>query len=106
MGFYVRQSIKVGPLRFNFSKSGVGVSTGVKGLRIGTGPRGNYIHMGLGGCTTEQPSQRPRPKPCGAPTAPSTAPFQSPTRCQFHDGWANGGDSERRRATASRHDFR
>ncbi|QOK83482.1 DUF4236 domain-containing protein [Ralstonia solanacearum] len=48
MGFYVRQSVKVGPLRFNFSKSGVGVSTGVKGIRIGTGPRGNYIHMGRG----------------------------------------------------------
>lgn len=27
----------------------MGVSTGVKGLRIGTGPRGNYIHMGRGG---------------------------------------------------------
>lgn len=49
MGFYIRQSVKVGPLRFNFSKSGVGVSAGVKGLRIGTGPRGNYIHMGHGG---------------------------------------------------------
>ena len=49
MGFYIRQSVKVGPLRFNFSKSGVGVSAGVKGLRVGTGPRGNYIHMGGGG---------------------------------------------------------
>lgn len=49
VGFYIRQSVKVGPLRFNFSKSGVGVSAGVKGLRIGTGPRGNYIHMGRGG---------------------------------------------------------
>ncbi len=31
------------------SKSGVGVSTGVKGLRFGAGPRGNYVHMGRGG---------------------------------------------------------
>jgi Protein of unknown function (DUF4236) len=46
MGFYLRKSVKVGPLRFNFSKSGIGVSAGVRGLRIGTGPRGNYIHMG------------------------------------------------------------
>lgn len=49
MGFYIRKSISVGPLRFNLSKSGIGVSAGVKGLRFGTGPRGNYVHMGLGG---------------------------------------------------------
>lgn len=49
MGFYLRKSLKAGPFRFNFSKSGVGVSVGVKGLRIGTGPRGNYIHAGVGG---------------------------------------------------------
>ncbi len=49
MGFYIRKSISVGPFRFNLSKSGVGVSAGVKGLRFGTGPRGNYVHMGRGG---------------------------------------------------------
>ncbi|MDD3014231.1 MAG: DUF4236 domain-containing protein [Candidatus Gastranaerophilales bacterium] len=49
MGFYLRKSLKAGPLRFNFSKSGIGVSAGIKGLRIGTGPRGNYIHAGRGG---------------------------------------------------------
>ncbi|MCL2469312.1 MAG: DUF4236 domain-containing protein [Alphaproteobacteria bacterium] len=49
MGFYLRKSIKAGPFRFNLSKSGIGVSTGIKGLRLGTGPRGNYIHMGRGG---------------------------------------------------------
>lgn len=49
MGFYLRKSLKAGPFRFNFSKSGIGVSVGVKGLRIGTGPRGNYIHAGVGG---------------------------------------------------------
>jgi len=49
MGFYLRKSVKVGPLRFNFSKSGIGVSAGVRGLRIGTGPRGNYVHMGRHG---------------------------------------------------------
>ena len=47
--FYLRKSLKAGPFRFNFSKSGVGVSVGVKGLRIGSGPRGNYIHAGVGG---------------------------------------------------------
>ncbi|MFX4235390.1 DUF4236 domain-containing protein [Aliarcobacter butzleri] len=49
MGFYIRKSINVGPFRFNLSKSGVGVSAGVKGLRFVTGPRGNYVHMGQGG---------------------------------------------------------
>lgn len=47
MGFYLRKSIKVGPFRFNLSKSGVGVSAGIKGLRVGSGPRGNYVHMSL-----------------------------------------------------------
>jgi hypothetical protein len=36
-------------MRFNLSKSGVGASIGIKGLRFGTGPRGNYIHIGAGG---------------------------------------------------------
>lgn len=49
MGFYLRKSISVGPLRFNFSKSGIGISAGVKGFRYGIGPRGNYVHMGRGG---------------------------------------------------------
>lgn len=49
MGFYLRKSISVGPLRFNLSKSGVGVSAGIKGFRVGAGPRGNYVHMGRGG---------------------------------------------------------
>jgi hypothetical protein len=49
MGLYIRKSLKVGPLRFNLSKSGVGASVGVEGFRVGTGPKGNYIHMGMGG---------------------------------------------------------
>lgn len=49
MSFYLRKSIKVGPVRFNLSKSGIGVSGGVKGFRVGTGPKGNYIHMGSDG---------------------------------------------------------
>lgn len=49
MGFYFRKSVNLGGLRFNFSKLGVGVSTGVKGFRVGTGPRGNYVQMGRNG---------------------------------------------------------
>lgn len=49
MGFYLRKSFKAGPVRLNLSKSGLGVSTGVKGLRVGAGPKGNYVHAGRGG---------------------------------------------------------
>lgn len=49
MSFYIRKSVKFGPLRFNFSKLGIGVSVGVKGVRIATGPRGTYIHLGSNG---------------------------------------------------------
>jgi len=73
MGFYLRKSVRVGPLRFNLSGSGIGLSCGIPGLRIGTGPRGNYIHAGRGGFYyrktfsagkthsfgTDQPNQQP-----------------------------------------------
>lgn len=49
MGFYFRKSIGFGPIRLNFSKSGVGISTGVKGFRISTGPRGTYLNAGRKG---------------------------------------------------------
>src|ERR1700674_1786319 len=49
MGIYLRKSVTVGPLRFNLSGQGVGVSAGVRGLRIGTGPRGHYVHLGTSG---------------------------------------------------------
>ncbi len=37
------KSIRFGALRFNISGSGIGVSAGIPGFRIGTGPRGAYI---------------------------------------------------------------
>lgn len=46
MGWYIRKSVKVGPLRLNLSKSGIGYSLGMKGLRVGTGPRGPYVAGG------------------------------------------------------------
>jgi len=50
MGFYLRKSVSLGPLRFNFSKRGVGVSAGVRGARVGVDARGrNYVHAGRGG---------------------------------------------------------
>jgi hypothetical protein len=49
MGWSFRRSAKFGPFRINFSKSGIGVSTGVKGARISTGPRGTYVNLGGSG---------------------------------------------------------
>ncbi|MDQ1546095.1 MAG: polymerase subunit epsilon [Actinomycetota bacterium] len=49
MGFYIRKSVSAGPFRFNLSKSGVGISTGIPGFRLSSGPRGNYVHMGRHG---------------------------------------------------------
>lgn len=49
MPFYIRKSLSFGPIRFNLSKSGIGASAGIKGFRLGSGPKGNYVHMGRGG---------------------------------------------------------
>jgi len=49
MGFYLRKSFRAGPIRLNLSKSGIGISGGVKGARLGVGPRGTYVHAGRGG---------------------------------------------------------
>jgi hypothetical protein len=49
MGFYFRKSVRVGLLRLNFSSGGIGISAGIPGLRIGTGPRGSYVHAGTNG---------------------------------------------------------
>lgn len=49
MGWYLHKSVRMGPVRWNISRSGIGVSTGIRGLRIGTGPRGPYVAGGRGG---------------------------------------------------------
>ena len=50
MGLYFRKSVNLGGgLRLNFSKSGVGLSGGVKGARISTGPRGTYLNLSIPG---------------------------------------------------------
>ncbi len=46
MGIFFRKSVSLGPVRLNFSKSGVGVSAGVKGLRIGVDARGKTYAAG------------------------------------------------------------
>src|SRR5262249_25374406 len=80
MGFYIRKSVSAGPFRFNLSRSGLGVSVGVKGFRIGSGPRGNYVHMGHGGLYYRASLGSPR-KASGVRNLGSTPyrPAQSPS---------------------------
>jgi hypothetical protein len=59
MGWYLRKAVKFGPLRVNFSKSGIGYSLGIKGARIGTGPRGPYIAGGRYGIYYRQSLNTP-----------------------------------------------
>ncbi|TFZ08947.1 DUF4236 domain-containing protein [Ramlibacter humi] len=49
MGLTFSKSVRFGAVRFNISGSGIGMSVGIPGLRIGTGPRGAYISGGVGG---------------------------------------------------------
>lgn len=80
MGFYLRKSVSVGPFRFNFSNSGVGVSAGIKGFRVGTGPRGNYISVGRGGLyyRATLPASSAQPRLPSTPSYPSPIPEPQP----------------------------
>ena len=71
MGFYLHKSVAVGPFRFNLSGSGVGMSVGVRGLRLGSGPRGNYVRIGRGGVYYQQTFH--------SPAAPRVAPRVLPS---------------------------
>lgn len=50
MAFYIRKSLRMGPVRLNVSKSGLGVSAGVRGARVGVNAKGkSYVHAGRHG---------------------------------------------------------
>lgn len=50
MGLYFRKSINLGGgVRLNLSKRGVGLSAGVKGARISTGPSGTFLNLSIPG---------------------------------------------------------
>lgn len=66
-----RRSLKLaGPLRLNFSKSGLGLSLGVPGLHIGTGPRGSYVRAGLPGTGVYYRKSLHKPRPAHVNTPP------------------------------------
>jgi hypothetical protein len=54
MGLLFRRSVKLGPVRMNFSNSGISYSTGVRGARISTGSRGTYVTIGANGICYRQ----------------------------------------------------
>lgn len=62
MAIYLRKSIRVGSLRFNLSKSGVGVSAGIKGFRVGTGQGGTMSTWIEAPSTTARRYLRHRPQ--------------------------------------------
>jgi len=64
LGFYFRKSRNIGPVRFNFSKSGVGVSVGRRGFRVGLNAQGKrYIHAGANGLYYRGSLDSPAPPP-------------------------------------------
>jgi len=67
-----------GPLRLNLSKSGLGLSLGVPGLHIGSGPRGRYVRAGLPGTGVYYRKSLDKPKP---------AHVRAPTKAERETGW-------------------
>jgi hypothetical protein len=75
MSIYLRKSIQVGPLKFNLSGSGIGISGGVRGFRVGTGPRGNYVHIGKHGLYYRAAMAKHKGAPSGPPPQAGPIPF-------------------------------
>lgn len=76
MGFVFRRSIGIGPFRINFSKSGVGVSVGGRGVRTGissTGRRSTRLSIpgtGIGYQVEHGAGDSPREVDAPRPEAP------------------------------------
>jgi hypothetical protein len=74
MSFYLRSTVKVGPFRCSLSKSGIGVSAGIPGLRIGASPRGTYVRVGAAGVYTYATSSSSGRRGTPAVVAPPLPP--------------------------------
>lgn len=103
MGFRFRKSVKAGPFRINFSKSGVGYSVGTKGFRYtkkaGGGTRTTYSIPGTGlsyvtetsGKSSQKKASAPayakatysaKPAPVAEPRTDNVAPVTEPVKAQ------------------------
>jgi hypothetical protein len=81
MAWRFRRSLKIGPLRLNFSKSGVGYSAGVRGFRVGQDAKGRtYTAASIPGTGLYNRQYSGASKPIGQSAASLTsAPLQSGT---------------------------
>ncbi len=67
--------MNAGPFRVNLSKSGLGGSVGVRGFRVGSGPRGTYVHVGAYGVYYS--------RVLGSPSRADIVPNPSAARVRF-----------------------
>jgi Protein of unknown function (DUF4236) len=75
MGFYLRKSLRLGALRVNLSRHGLGLSAGVTGARFGVDAGGHpYTHLGRHGIyyrkrwpVPSTPARDPLALPSGPP---------------------------------------
>jgi hypothetical protein len=89
VGWRIRKVFRLGPFRWNLSRSGVGVSWGIPGFRYGINAYGRrYISIGLPGTGIyfykylDPPNPTPPTPAAGSPPNPSTPQTTSP-----HDPW-------------------
>jgi Protein of unknown function (DUF4236) len=89
MAWRFRRSLKIGPIRLNFSKSGVGYSAGVRGFRVGTDAKGRpYTAASLPGTGIYNRQYYGASKAIAqSPAAPSP---DSPTSAPPQSGTGNG----------------
>ncbi|WP_444460021.1 DUF4236 domain-containing protein [Rhodobacter capsulatus] len=62
MPFYLRDSVSLGPFRINLSKSGLGISAGIKRAQIRHRPQGPLHSRRLERCILSEDAWRPWPK--------------------------------------------
>ncbi len=75
MSFFVRKAFRFGPLRLNLSKSGIGVSAGIKGARLGLDSRGRpYVAGGRHGLYYREYIKTPGGTRSGGPGLPGGPP--------------------------------
>jgi hypothetical protein len=97
MGISFRKSFKIGPVKVNVSKSGVGASVGRKGARVGINAKGNaYVSAGAEGVyyrkTLGGPNEKASPGVSGGSAASGGASYSDkpvPADAQEKTGGGN-----------------
>src|SRR5580658_5478907 len=80
MSYFFRKSLRLGPIRLNLSRSGVGASLGVKGARLTVTPRGtSYITVGSHGFSYRETLSQRMGSPAGNPAPPAVVPVAPPS---------------------------